>query len=94
MSLSALPGAHQEREPTELQLHILRFVADFIRRWKYSPAFHEVPTTRATLVTLQRNGWLGWKFADKVSTRPREGRTLHLTDAGEALLTKHEVRDV
>lgn len=85
MSLTALPGAQLEREPTALQLHVLRFVSDFIRRWKYSPAFYEVPTLRANLETLQRNGWLDWKFADKA------GRTMHLTDAGEALLKKHEM---
>lgn len=85
MSLSALPGAQREREPTELQLRLLQFVAAFVEREKHSPAFCEVPTQRANLETLKRNGWLDWKFADKA------GRTMHLTDAGEALLKKHEV---
>lgn len=94
MRLTDLPGAQQEREPTELQLRIMSWVARFHAKRRMCPTFHELAaafevwpvTARTNAETLKRNTWVTWEERDR--------RTLRLTDAGEALLKEHEVRDV
>jgi hypothetical protein len=80
--LTAVPGQKQEKEPTPLQIALLRRIEDFFAQNGFRPALYELATSRENLETLKRNGWATWET-------DRTGRTLRLTEAGKAALQKH-----
>jgi len=91
-SIRATPSAQRLPEPTEKQLEVVRFVAEYHLREKRAPALREVPADRAVLERCRRHGWIWWDVLPDPGRRSTNGRTLRVTTDGRALLQRKAVQ--